>query len=238
MRAIDLRPLVITGNESAAWSIGSNSIDLHLVREPSIRAPPLADTTPRMDTILDPPFGFPSLTFPSVPLRFFASIAISSRRIFRLERRIRLSWRLNYNWIVRGRRRRGGKGWRLSRSPRGGERWLNMGWTMMVGDRRCFVTGCKGGSGCWLWLIRLVNLAGIAGIRPVESKRLDERISWGRIEINWDVPWFFFFFILIGKRLTLIGRILKILNDFSLLIYKIEFFNKYMLCGKMKEIFW
>lgn len=78
MRAIDLRPLVITGNESAAWSIGSNSIDLHLVREPSI----LRSRIPRIYHSTRSTIGrirIPSVTFPSVPSRFFASIAISSR---------------------------------------------------------------------------------------------------------------------------------------------------------------
>lgn len=39
MRAINLRPLVITGKESAAWSIGSNLIELHLGRGQSYSHP-------------------------------------------------------------------------------------------------------------------------------------------------------------------------------------------------------
>lgn len=137
MRAIDLRPLVITGNESAAWSIGSNSIDLHLVREPSTSySPPCArgyhatdEDIPFQihhwsDSVL-PPFD---LSIRSLAL-FRIDRDLESR--IRLERRIRLSWRLNYNWIVRGKRGRGrGRGMEIITVLHSWRRngWLNMGW--------------------------------------------------------------------------------------------------------------
>lgn len=162
MRAIDLRPLVITGNESAAWSIGSNSIDLHLVREPSIlrsRIPPRIHHSTR-STIGR--IRIPSVTFPSVPSRFFASIAISSRG---------LDWNggldCRDDWIITESSKGDGEiikrfsspsPWRrtMVKHRAGGRWWLEIGGVLWrVG---------KGGSGCWLWLIRLVNLAGITGV--------------------------------------------------------------------------
>lgn len=62
----------------------------------------------------------------------------------------------------------------------------------------------------------------------MESKRLDSGYLGGEsrlIEMFLGFFYIFFILILIGKGLALIGRILKILNDFNLLTSKSESFN-------------